>query len=364
MAATDRSVEIPLIDGHTHCFSPEVAEVLVDVMEKCKLRAFNVCGIVCRGGESIIQNHLALTLKLRHPGKVYACGGLRYKLPAQTKANFDPLGQAKRLIELGFDGIKMIEGKPTAYEFLGIAMNDPVYDEYYGWLEEKQVPVVFHVADPETFWDRSKIPPHFLEMGWCYDDGTYPTKEQLYSEVDDVLERFPRLRLIFAHFYFLSGDADRADRFLERWENVSFDITPGMEMYGNFSRDPGRWKDFFTKHRERIVFGTDNICSVDEGERNEAVAKIRNMRRFLETTDEFTFGRYDVKGLGLDEAVLAKIYHENFGRYFGDAPREVDRQKATDFCRQLRRDALEIPEGDALLAAIDDMCAELQGRPG
>ncbi|GAH68481.1 unnamed protein product, partial [marine sediment metagenome] len=142
-AATGRSAEIPLIDGHTHCFSPDVAAILTGVMDRCNLRAFNVCGIVCRGGLSSIQNPLALLLKLLHPGTVYACGGLCYKLPPRTKSNFDPLGQAKRLMALGFDGIKMIEGKPTAYKFTGIAMNDPVYDEYYSWIQAERIPVVF-----------------------------------------------------------------------------------------------------------------------------------------------------------------------------------------------------------------------------
>jgi len=355
--------ELPLIDGHSHSFTMDVAGNLVGVMERLDLKAFNVCAICHIGGARIAQNPLCLMLKLMHPGKVYACGGLMHKPPGRAKEASDLRSQAERLISLGFDGIKMLEGKPTAYKKLGIPLNDPIYDEYYSWVVSQQIPVVFHVADPETFWDPEKVPPHFLKMGWCYDDGTYPEKEQLYEQIDDILTRFGEMRVIFAHFYFLSADIDRAGAFLDTWPSVSFDITPGMEMYGNFSQKADQWSEFFTKYADRIVFGTDNICSVDRGDLASSIKKIQSMRRFLATRDEFRFGRYDVRGLGLDRSVLAKIYAGNFERLFGSRPRPVRKQDALAYCRELAAQAETVPVGADALADLKRIIDTIEKLP-
>jgi len=356
--------DVPLIDGHSHCPRPEISDILTGIMDRLDLKAFTICAVCYAGGKSTQANPLALLNKLARPGKVYACGGLFHKLPGRDKGQLDLLGQARGLMSLGFDGIKMLHGKPTAYKDIAMPTNDPVYDDCYTWLQAESVPIIFHVADPEEFWDRRKIPPRFLKMGWCYDDGTYPSKEQLYDEIDDILARFPRLRIIFAHFYFLSADIERAGRFLDRWPAVSFDITPGMEMYGNFSAKRDQWRDFFTRYGDRIVFGTDNVWSVDEGGMDHAVSKIRNMRRFLETDDEFTFGRYTCRGLALDRATIEGIYHANFERYFGPAPKPVNGNDALAYCRRLAELAGQTPGQDEATSALEkiaDRLARLSG---
>ena len=65
---------------------------------------------------------------------------------------------------------------------------------------------------------------------------------RLIAEVERILEQHPRLKLILAHFCFLSGDLARAAAFLDRWPNVCYDITPGDEMYVRFSAAPAAWR--------------------------------------------------------------------------------------------------------------------------
>ena len=52
-----------------------------------------------------------------------------------------------------------------------------------------------------------------LALATVYD--LISSKEELYAEVDEVLRRHPNLRVIFAHFYFLSADLPRAARFFD-----------------------------------------------------------------------------------------------------------------------------------------------------
>ena len=69
----------------------------------------------------------------------------------------------------------------------------------------------------------------------------------MYAEVDHVLERHPGLRAIFAHFYFLSADLKRAGRFLDEHPNVCLDLTPGSEMYDNFTRNYDGEEGYFAE---------------------------------------------------------------------------------------------------------------------
>ncbi|NIN10780.1 MAG: amidohydrolase family protein, partial [Gemmatimonadales bacterium] len=188
------------------------------------------------------QNPVALLVKALHPGRFYAFGGLHYKKVGGEHEDFAE--QARRLLQAGCDGMKMIEGKPTTRKALGHPLDDPMYDDYYAFMEQVGAPILFHVGDPRTFWDPELCPPMAKEHGWFYGDGSFPTLDQLYREQQSVLESFPDLRVIFAHFNFRSDDIAAARGLLDRRPQVSFDITPGGEMYVNFTEDPDLWRGF------------------------------------------------------------------------------------------------------------------------
>ena len=47
------------------------------------------------------------------------------------------------------DGMKMLEGKPAVRQKLGHRRDVSIYDAYYAYLEVEQIPLMFHVADPD-----------------------------------------------------------------------------------------------------------------------------------------------------------------------------------------------------------------------
>jgi predicted TIM-barrel fold metal-dependent hydrolase len=208
-------------------------------------------------------------------------------------------------------------------------------------LEALEMPVVFHVADPETFWDAKLAPAWAKKAGWVYDE-TFPSKEALYAEVDHILERHPRLNLIFAHFYFLSADLERGGRFFDAHPNVCFDLTPGSEMYANFTRNYEATRAFFIHYQDRLLYGTDissgSLRRTGERSMKRALACAWVVRTFLETDKCFTppaiIARWledDLEGfhgLGLPRQVLEKIYHANFERLFGPSPAPLNREAA------------------------------------
>jgi predicted TIM-barrel fold metal-dependent hydrolase len=324
-----QALPIPTIDGHVHLTHHDGIE---DLMGLSRAAGIGRTCIVCVPGtpeRSLNCNACALLAKGRHPRECYVFGGLVYNIDGPATAG-DLRRQAVLLQEAGCDGIKMLEGKPTSRKRIGLRLDDPVYDAFYDFLQESGMPIISHVADPATFWDAAHVPPSARASGWDYSDGTFPAPGQLYAEMDHVLKRFPRLRVVLAHFYFLSRDMARAERILDEHPGVSFDITPGSEMYRNFSDDPPGWHGFFTRYQDRLIFGTDNhaprapwaeLCAA-------MLDKVRMMRQFLETTGRFegfgTATRKHVMGIGLGRGTLEKIYAGNFERLAGAAPRPLN----------------------------------------
>lgn len=339
--------DLPFVDCHFHMHmlvdqvnkanmhvsrdNPDKSSVM-DLMELCNLNAINIVSSAGAIGyeEHMNENLVAALAKALHPDKIYAFGGLHHQWPGVSEGDLDYARQARRLMDIGFDGIKMIEGKPTVRRNLGKSLDSEGFDDYYGFLEAEQFPILLHVGDPEGFWNP----------GSQYSDSSYVGREELYNEADRVLAKFPELRIIFAHFYFMSNDIDRSAAFLDKWPNISFDLTPGPTMYTHFSKEPKKWREFFVKYQDRILFGTDN-----HGEKRNfgpqapdeywPTPKIIAMRTFLETDSELRGWHSDLKGICLEKGVLEKIYCKNFQRYAGKAPGKLNAELILEECKHV-----------------------------
>jgi predicted TIM-barrel fold metal-dependent hydrolase len=327
-------LDLPIIDAHVHLWSMDGIPEHAKLMDESGFHAINIVCTATRNHTRANQNLMGMLCKALHPERVYLFGGLNYTVPGgPTKENLR--SQAEQLLDTGCDGMKMIEGKPPARKRTGLALDSPVYDDYYALLQSRGTPIVYHVADPETWWDPKQAPEMARQRAPYWEDDEIPSKEQLHGEVDGMLEKFPNLRVIFAHFYFMSNFPDRASEFMDAHPQISFDLAPGSEMYRNFSKRPQRWREFFTKYQDRIIFATDNITAREPREERykKLVDKIWMIRNFLETDEEFEGFGSVVKGLCLHQEVLEKIYCKNFQRYAGDRPRQLNIPAAIDQSR-------------------------------
>ncbi len=351
-----------LIDSHLHMWSAAGIETILRIRDDCGLDAYAFMSLSQYGLPHMAQNVDGFLLKAMDPDRAFIFGGLHYDLPGVAPNEIDPAEQARRLIDIGCDGIKMLEGKPGDRKRLGIPLDAPMYDEYYAFLQAEKVPVVFHVADPEEFWDLDAMPAFAREHGWFYDE-TFPTKEQLYAETEGVLKKFPQLNVILAHFFFMSADAERAAAFLDRYPNANFDITPGSEMYFNFSKRPDVWRKLFTKYQDRILFGTDNTdeeAGPAPGDLSSPAGRVETMRRFLETGESFEGFDGKLRGIGLDASALEKLYYKNFQRLAGDKPRPLNFDLAIERCRWTIDQANRSSEKEKLLPALQNSLERLE----
>jgi len=344
--------QLSIIDCHIHYPHLMMMKDLIHTCDQLRIERLN---IVCTPDQqrlSLVPD--ALHLKAHYPDRVYVFGGLDisayFRQPEAIGHIFSE--NVDQLLAAGCDGIKMIEGKPMLRKDLPIPpFNSEVFAPYWQKLEDTQTPVIFHVNDPEEFWDANLAPAWAFERGWFYGDGKFINNEEQYTEIENILSRHPRLKIIFAHFYFLSKQLPRLSALFDRFPNICVDLTPGIEMYHNFSHNLEAVRDFFIKYQDRILFGTDIgaralLVSPENGiQKNESLSRVFIVRNFLEEEKEFhltanngfLMGSGDIQfhGIGLPQDILKKIYALNFERLTGASPRPLNPGAIIGMCSQI-----------------------------
>ena len=284
---------------------------------------------------------LALAAKTKDPRFTAYCG---FGYWMNTIGHDGPglRAQLETYMAAGFDGLKMLEGKPTERSISKIPLDDPRYDPAFDLLEKTGFHITSHVNDPEEFWDP-KLCPEWANRGkgGYWDRSIYLTKEEHYTENENLLKRHPKINITFAHAYFLSNYPDRMTALFEKYPNVTVDLTPGIEMYDGFTRQHKIWREIFVKYQDRFLFGTDNAVNplgkspiTHDGSPRY---KVENVARFLTTNDEFEAWGYKLKGLGLPKEASAKILSGNYLRLRG-SPKPVNRDAAIAYGEALQRE--------------------------
>ncbi len=335
--------DFSIIDCHVHTWmlredleqrtSEKQGEALMEVIREGELSQMYIFDS---------YTHTPLYIKARYPGTIYAGGfapwtGSTAQLPDVDWPTYIP-----RLIKLGYDGIGEMGSKPVTRD-RHVPLDSSYYEGFWESCEEFRFPVLCHVGDVDDFWHEELTPGWAKERGWGYWDGDYPTLEELYCEIENVLFEHPDLKITFCHFLFLSPHLELADEFLGTYPNANLDLSLGVELMYNISRRRDDYREFFIRHDDRILFGTDIGMSTTLPQH---LARIHLLRTFLETDREFytpssadeLLTRYEKPYIGLDlpRASLKKIYAGNFRRYWGNEPREVNLEEVTTICEKNR----------------------------
>ena len=224
--------------------------------------------------------------------------------------------QAQALLDMGCDGVKLMFD-PHSRKVYGYGLNDPRMDKMFTLLEEQNIPVLIHVNDPEHMWVKRIPTEEEIKRDWCYFFDGYLSKQEIYDETFAMLDKHPKLRVTFAHFFFQSAFMDEAKRIMETYPNVNFDLTPGQGMFKSFSEDIDAWQAYFEKYSERIFYGTDTNNTKDF---NAEIHLLVRQALTYPKTAEFKipcYGGFDIKGLDLSERALNNIFSDNYDRWVG-----------------------------------------------
>lgn len=283
----------------------------------------------------VSNNILVALFKLRHPA-AYAHGGLIYEtypLSADYAKSTDSAAQYRELMQIGFDGIKLLETKPSQQKVIGSTIDSEYYEGMFELAEKDGTHFVWHVADPPYFWDPEKAPKSAFESGWFYGDKAFPSCEDIYRQVFRVLERHPMLNVTFAHFMFLSAHPERVEEIFEKYPNVNFDITPASEIYEDFAESYSDYRNFFSKYSDRIEYGTD--CS-DQRRLCDKLYNARIVRDFLATDKLDEIWGFPLRGIKLDDTALDNILCNNFLRHMGKKPKPINTTALKEYFEKYR----------------------------
>lgn len=292
------------IDCHTHLMQGEARRLLAR-SQQSGVERFSVLAVPSLCGAR--NNIDCLALKRLAPGSVYAFGGLVWQAGHCPR----PEEQLRLMMRAGFDGLKLLESKPTTQKALGFHPQDAQFAGLFAYAQAENIPILWHVGDPAPFWHLDQAPAFAVAEGWTYDKGGFAPLQQLYEDVETVLERYPRLKVILAHFYFCSDDAPRLERLLARYPELKVDITPGIEMYHAFLKVRDFWQAFFERHHARILMGSD---MTDEDE-SSYMGNWQPMARVIRGTlrpEPFAEGDLAGRGFELSDQALSAIWGGNF----------------------------------------------------
>ena len=364
-------IPLQLFDAHMH-YSDTHGPAFDAVRERHGVGACTLACIPQMGVCSTVPD--ALYYKAVHPeGTVYVMGGLERSAWFLHEGDAAALGedlvaQAGALLAAGCDGIKLLEGKPDIRRNFPIPDFDtPAWEPFWRWAEEQRVPILWHVNDPEEFWDASRINPYAKSEGWFYGPETINNEEQ-YRQVFAVLACHPGLRLQLAHLFFFSAQLPRLSALLRRYPEVRVDLTPGIELYTNLAGDIPAARAFFEEFGTRILYGSDigSRASIAQPPRpldsSESAARVDVIRTFLETPENEPYtllpdGRYlfriaptPMRGLGLSSEALEQVYGGNARMFLGRA-RPVDAAKAASLAHSFAAGVEALHARELFLAA-------------
>lgn len=317
-----------IIDSHLHIRDWADGTFLTyfdEYKEKENISALNICSIPL-ATTSVLNNIMLGFYKLANES-AYAHAGVEFiAIPIDNMPkNMDAVTQYKELMEIGFDGIKMLEGKPSEHKRIGKNLNCEELNKFYREIEKDGTHLLMHSNDPDEFWDVDRAPDWAIERGWAYLDGTYASYEEIKRQTIKILEDHPNIKMTLAHFFFLSKNPELLEELFQKYPNLCVDLTPGGEMYVEFYNRYDYYKEFFNKYSNRLIFGTDR-CYPNEQSFSNWVFDV--VVTFLDT-DKVKKGYDDreLKGLGLSQDKKDKILFGNFENRVGKAPKKINKEK-------------------------------------
>lgn len=312
---------IPISNAHIHAFwnmpLADREKLLKRLMDELQYDTVTILDIPysttkltkCR---DFTENLATFYLKSKMPDRIYGFAGMT---PSYLKENNTPeffLKQLQFYMAAGFDGLKMIEGRPLQRPVSG-PFDDPKYQLVYEYAEANQIPVVIHANAQPLCWNP----------GGAFEKRGIPTDitwMDYYNDVKSVMTKYPKLRMTIAHFNFSSQNPDQAVELLESFENLYYDICPNPFMYPDFVENEKFWRPFFEKYQDRIIFGTDAGSNTTDLDGTEALDLDHMVRGFLEEDEFFYSVGWPIPPMKIeDERILRKIYKENMLNFYQQA---------------------------------------------
>jgi predicted TIM-barrel fold metal-dependent hydrolase len=291
------------IDMHMHAprANTDLDKVAGDIlknMDACNIRKT----ILFCGTGKMFDTVAAVFAK--YPDRFELWCGLDFSgFPASTVA------ELRRCVKAGARGVGEISDKGTGYRgvepmHLDDARMDPILEE----IADLGLPMNVHMGDPQWMYEPMDATNDLLfeALFWRRDDKKDDKDlAGMLQVLEHAVRKHPRVKFIACHFANQTFDLNRLGRLFDKYPNLYADCSQ-RESY--LAAIPRFGKQFIEKYADRIVYGTDQGYSLP---------MYRNSFHIWESLDEHFYAwdvantRFALSGLGLSDATLRKLYHDN-----------------------------------------------------
>ena len=307
----------PIIDMHSHAYADSPADVEGWVQN---MDAVGVEKTVILTGAvgSTLDSLYAEYSRFGDRFEVW-CG---LDLRGYDEPGFGPaaVAELERCVELGGRGVGEISDKGKGIRTGGMVAegmhpDDPRMDPIWQKAAELGIPINLHVADPMWMYHPMDSTNDGLMTSYVWRLDNQPDivdHAGMMQILDRTLTRHPETTFIVVHYANLTYDLGQLDDLLRRHPNMYVDVSA---RYAEISQIPRAAKRFIEAHGDRVLYGTDLGFGTN---------MYRTTFRVLETEDEHfyahdIFGQHwALRGLGLDEETLQKVYRDNALRILRD----------------------------------------------
>ena len=300
----------PIFDAHTHIGSIENTSKMIAIEDDYSV----LKQIAIVHDEEGFQQ-----AKEQYPGRFVFAKYLSLRDIAQY--NVEPvLSEISKLLDQGYSIAKSWFG-PRWRDFIenvpkDFRINHPKLDPIYEALEDNDIPLIIHIADPDTYYASQ-----------YRDSEKYGLKDDHLQELEDVISRHNKLRVQVPHLGAQPEIHRLPDlsRWMDKYPNVVLDTASSRWMARELSKDPKKAREFMLMYSDRVLFGTD--ISGGRGERDYFSGRYLAQRILWETderdtplpipdADTVNTGGTFINGLDLPLDVLRKLYWENANRIY------------------------------------------------
>jgi predicted TIM-barrel fold metal-dependent hydrolase len=202
-----------------------------------------------------------------------------------------------------------------------VMVNDPKLDPVIDYLAKNHIPVIGHNGEPRDCWlplDEMTFSKGYYSSHpeyHMYLHPEYPSYEDQINARDNMLEKHRDLIFVGAHLASLEWSLDEVAKCLDKFPNMSVDLSRMSNLKLHTLNNRQKTRDFFIKYQDRLIYGTDKgiNASKDSTEMKKRIHDnwVRDWKFFV-TDDKLTLRGYgDLQGLKLPRQVVDKIYLKN-----------------------------------------------------
>ena len=198
-----------------------------------------------------------------------------------------------------------------------LMIDDPFFDPLFNFLSENKIPVLAHLGEPKNCWlpleemtsDRNRAYYRNHPQYHAYLHPEIPDYDMQIRARDSVLEKYPDLIFVGAHFGSLEWSYEELALRFDKYPNFFVDVSSRighMQLQSAEQYDDVR--DFFVKYDDRIIYGTDAYNNPEK-----LISSLKNDWAFLATDSDGESSEVSgvFKGINLPEDSLQKIYFHN-----------------------------------------------------